>query len=265
MSSCGIHLLLGPDRPRKLQRIHEFERALAVTAFDRHHVDGAGVTGAELLALCRQLPAASSRRLIVVDEAHKLDRAVIEALRGYAEVIAATACVALMTETELTSRHALAALLTDTRIATEQFPGRGGPAARPFALTEALGRLDAAAALGAVREQVAAGKEPLEIFGLVAWQLQRWVWVRRLLDAGMGLERIVSVTNLKLWQVERLSQEVARWPLGLLQMLLERCWRLEADAKSGRHVPELALEEIILRVCAPEMALVAEWQSGRAT
>ena len=252
MPQTGIHLLLGPDRPRKLQRVHELERALAISAFDRHHLDGAAVTGAELLALCRQLPAASSRRLIVVDDAHRLERAAIEALRGYADVIAATACVVLLAETDLTQRHALSALLTDTRITAKEFAGRGGPTAKPFALTEALGRRDAAAALGAVRDQVVAGKEPLEIFGLVAWQLQRWVLVRRLLDAGMALERIVSVTTLKPWQVERLSQEVARRPLEQLQGLLERCWRLEADAKSGRHVAELAVEELVAAVCHAE-------------
>ncbi len=252
MPQTGIHLLLGPDRPRKLQRIHDLERALAVTPFDRHHLDAGAVTGAELLALCRQLPAASSRRLIVVDDAHRLDRAAVEALKGYADVIASTACVVLVTETGLTQRHASAALLADKRIAVEEFSERAAAAAKPFALTEALGRRDAAGALGAVRDQIASGKEPLEIFGLVAWQLQRWVVVRRLLDAGMALERIVRVTGLKPWQVERLSQEVARRPLEALQALLERCWRLEAAAKSGRHVPELAVEELVAAVCHAE-------------
>ena len=138
-------------------------------------------------------------------------------------------------------------------MATEEFPARSAPAAKPFALTEALGRRDAGTALSAMRDQLVGGKEPLELLGLVAWQLQRWVVVRRLLDAGVAAERVGELTGLKPWQVERIRSEVARRPLETLDDLLERCWRLDVDAKSGRAIPELALEQLVLEVCAPEI------------
>ena len=252
--SPGVHLFLGPDRARKLQRIHEWERALGVAPLDRHHLDGASVGAAPLLALCRQQPAASPLRLIAVDEAHRLDGAAVDALLEHADVIAKSACVVLLVEAELTQRHALTRSLSrGGGLATEEFPARSSPAAKPFALTEALGRRDAATALSAVRDQLMSGKEPLELLGLVAWQLQRWVVVRRLLDAGVPAERVGQLTGLKPWQVERIRSEVARRPLETLDDLLERCWRLDVDAKSGRAIPELALEQLVLEVCAPEI------------
>ena len=94
-----------------------------------------------------------------------------------------------------------------------------------------------------------AGKEPLELLGLVAWQLNRWVLVKRLGGLGYGTERIATVTGFKPWQVERAQAEVARRSLDALQRMLERCWQLDVDAKSGRTVPELAVEQLVLELC----------------
>ena len=248
---AGVHLFLGPDRVRKLQRLHELERTLGVHPLDRHHVDGAAVGAAPLLSLCRQQPAASPLRLIVVDEAHRLDAAAVDALLRHAETIAKSACVVLLVEAELGVRHALTRVLAQGgTLSAEEFPARSSPAAKPFALTEALGRRDAGTALAAARDQLMGGKEPLELLGLVAWQLQRWVVVRRLVDAGLPAERIAVVTGMKPWQVERVCSEISRRPLASLQDLLERCWKLDVDAKRGRTIPELALEQVVLEVCA---------------
>ena len=243
----GLYLFLGSDRPRKLQRIQELERSLGVGPLDRHQLDGAAVTNTHLLALCRQQPAASPVRLIVIDQAHHLDRTCIEALRQHAGVIQPNACLILLVEVELSVRHALTQV--QDSYAIERFPGRDAPAAKPFALTDALGNRDAAGALAAVHDQLIAGKEPLELLGLVAWQLNRWVMVRRLLDAGYSAERIASVAGLKPWQAQRLQSEIARRPLASLQGLLTRCWQLDVDAKSGRHLPDLAVEQLVMEVC----------------
>ena len=247
MAPGGCVLFLGPDRPRKLVRIHELERALGIQPFDRHQLDAAATSAKPLAALCRQQPAASPVRLIVIDEAQRLDRACVEALLAHAGVIAKTACVILLVEGELSLRHALAKAGDAMR--TERFPGRGLPAAKPFALTDALGTRDVTGALAAVREQLLAGKEPLELLGLIAWQAHRWVTVKRLGRAGYSAERMVSVTGLHPWQVQRLVSEVADRPLGSLQQTLARCWRLDVDAKRGRLIPELALEQLVIETC----------------
>ena len=131
---------------------------------------------------------------------------------------------------------------------TERFPGRSAAPTKPFALTEALGRQDTAGALIAMREQLAAGKEPLELMGLVAWQLHRWMTVKRLGNAGYSAERMVAVTGMHSWQMQRLQSEVARRSLASLQQRLSRCWQLDLDAKRGRTIPELAIEQLVIEV-----------------
>jgi len=251
----GLYLFLGPDRARKLGRIQSLEQALRVEALDRHHLAGGAVSSADLVALCRQRPAASPVRLIVVDEAQRLDGACIEALRHHAAAIAETACVVLLVDEELSVRHPLAPFQRDAErtrgvaLTTERFPGRDAPAVTPFALVDALGSRDVAGALGAVRDQVVNGKDPVELFGLVGWQLQRWVLVRRLLDAGYAAAQIAAVTGLKPWQVERVQSEVAGRSLALLHRLLARCWQLDVQVKRGLAIPGLAVEHLVMEVC----------------
>ena len=261
----GLYVFLGPDRPRKLERIQSLERALRVTPLDRHHIDGTTGSSGDLVALCRQRPAASPARLIVVDEAQRLDRDCVEALLHHAAVIAETACVVLLVEDELSVRHPLAPYQkggtglapfqreagapAEAEVRTERFPGREVPAVKPFALVDALGSRDAAGALVAVRDQLFSGKEPLELLGLVGWQLHRWVLVRRLLDAGYPAERVVAVTALKPWQVERVRSEIANRSLASLQRLLARCWQLDVQAKRGLAIPGLAVEQLVMEIC----------------
>ena len=252
-----VLLFLGSDRPPKLQRLGELERALRIDPLDRHRLDGSTLTAAALLAACRQRPAASPVRLIVIDQAHRLDAAAVDALLAHAAVIVQSACVVLLVEAELGARHALAKALPGRGSATgapealaiERFPGRGGSSAKPFALTDALASRDAAEALAALREQLVAGKDPLELLGLIAWQVNRWVTVKRLSKAGYSAERMVTAMGLHPWQVQRVCAEVADRSLGSLRQALERCWRLDADAKRGRNLPELAVEQLLVELC----------------
>jgi DNA polymerase III delta subunit len=249
LTSGGLHLFLGPDRVRKLQRLRELERALGIHPLDRHRLEAGALAPGALVALCRQQPAASRARLVVVDEAHRLDAAGAEGLLAHAAAVEAAACVVLLVEAELSVRHPLSRWLRHARVRVERFSGGAPSAPKPFALTDALGGRDAARALAAAREQLAEGKEPLELLGLIAWQLNRWVTVKRLAAEGYSAERTVSATGLHPWQVQRLQAEVSRRPLASLDRLLSRCWQLDLDAKRGRHVPELALEQLIMEVC----------------
>lgn len=252
MLHTGLHLFIGPDRAKKLQRIQEFERALGVDVLDRHTVDAATMTSAELVALCRQRPAASSARLIVVDRAQRVSADGVSALVQHASVIAQTACVVLLVEEELGGRHPLSSHLRGAGLRAEHFPLRESTTVKPFALVDALGDRDVPGALLAVHEQLVHGKEPLELLGLVAWQLQRWVIVRRLLDAGHGTAHIAEVAGLRPWQAQRIESEVRGRTLASLQALLGACWQLDTDAKRSAVIPQLAVEQLVLEICQAE-------------
>jgi DNA polymerase III delta subunit len=245
----GVFVWTGPERPRKLERLRALERSLGIELLDRHRCEAGVMTATELVALCRQRPALSPLRLIVVEQAQRLERAGVEALREQAEVIASVACVILLVETELSVRHPLAQAKGSGPFTIEDFPGRMAQAARPFAFSDALGRRDAAGALAAAHEQLLEGKDPLELLGLVAWQLNRWVTLRRLLTAGCSADRIGTVTGWRGWQVQRLQAEVENRSLADLRHLLQRCWQLDVDAKSGRALPRLAMEQLVAEVC----------------
>ena len=256
MPTTGLHLFLGPDRARKLTRIQEFERTLRVGPMDRHDVEGSAVRPAELVALCRQRPAESAARLIIVDRAQRLSADTVRALWHHAEAIAQTACVVLLAEEDVSSRHPLAPSQHPEHapMTVEQFPARDVATVKPFALIDALGRCDVAAALSAVHDQLMNGKEPLELLGLVAWQLQRWVTVRRLMDAGHTTAHIADVAGLRPWQAQRLQTEVEARPLEVLDALLQRCWQLDSDAKRSAVMPRLAVEQLVLEICQAELS-----------
>lgn len=249
MEPRGLFLFLGPDRPRKLQRIQELARALKIGPLDRHDLDGAVIPAADLLALCRQQPAASTARLIVLDHANRLDAEAVSALVHHAGTIAQTACVVLLVERELGVRHPLSRAVHEGLIQLTRFVGRDAPAARPFALVDALGSRDVAGCLQALREQLMLGKDVTEVIGLVTWQVQRWTLVRRLLDAGYPAQRIAEVAGLHAWQVERGRAEVSGRSADSLHHSLERCWQLDADVKRGRTLPWLALEQLLIELC----------------
>ena len=253
MPHGGMFLFLGADRPRKLQRIRELERSLGVEPLDAHRLEGRGLEPSALIALCRQRPALSRARLVIVDDAQRLDAVCIDALQAHATAIAATTCLVLLVDQDLSVRHPLAK--PPPAIHIERFPGREAPAAAPFALTDALGRRDAVGALAAARDQLVGGKEPVELLALIGWQVSRWTLVRRLLDAGYGTERIASALALRPWQAQRLESEVAPCSLERLQDALRRCWELDGAAKSGKAVPVLAVEQLVLELCSSTAAV----------
>lgn len=248
MTHGSLSLLLGPDRTAKLRHVQELVVRHNVDPLDQHRVDGASITAPELVSLCRQGAAASARRLIVVDDAQRLTATAVGALLEHAGAIRRAAHLILLVEAELTARHPLAKLQPEATV--ERFAGRDGPPVKPFALTDALGRREAGAALTAAHEQFMAGREPFEVLSLISWQVQRWVAVKRLAGAGQGALAISGFLNLKPWQVERLSAETARWTLPALEGQLRRVWRCEADVKTGRAVPQPAVEALIVELCA---------------
>jgi len=325
---AGFRLFLGPDRARKLERLNTIIQSIPVHLFDRHHLDSTACSPTALRMFLREYPAASPLRLLVIDEAQRLDDACIAILIEQAPQCPATTCLILLIEETLPERHPLTPLKTCATIETFEWladsevrrwigrylaasqkqiaqeavqelrqrygadltalqaildqliswvgerPGITGEDLRAFlprqdlggamrfsegqprqpknafVLVNAIARRDVGAALQAVHEQFAEGKDALELLGLVIWQLQRWLTVRSLIDAGVSPERIESITGIRVWQVERLVREVTgRSPQGL-RRALQQCWELDVAVKSGRTPrPKEALEGLLIALC----------------
>jgi DNA polymerase III delta subunit len=145
-----------------------------------------------------------------------------------------------------------------TGFTVEEFPEREAASAKPFAFVEAIGRRDVAGALAAAQEQLRGGREPLELVGLIGWQLQRWVLVRRLLDAAARPEAIAAASGLRDWQLERVKAELRGRTTASVQRALRRCWQLDADAKRGKVPPLTALELLVMELCLEPAGLQAE-------
>ncbi len=247
----GLFLFIGPDRARKLERIEAIATARQVHLLDQHRLNAADVSASSLLALIRAYPALSPVRLVIVDDAQRLDAACVKGVAGYADAVSHTACLILLVDGEVTPTHPLATLTPHATI--EQFASPL-PQVTPesFALVNAIARRDLGAALGAMQDQLASGKEVLELLGRVIWQLQRWLLVEHLLEAGTALGRIADLTGIRPGQLERIRVELAGRSLASLRRALQACWQLDVSAKRGQ-VPLLrvALEQVVVELCLP--------------
>jgi DNA polymerase III delta subunit len=134
----------------------------------------------------------------------------------------------------------------------ERFGGAVSSAPDHFAWLNAIARRDAASALRMLQEQMAGGKDALELLGLIIWQLQRWLTLAHCRSAGTSQQDIETITGWKPWQIERVSEELKGWSTASLQRALEGCFRLDVQAKSGR-LPTLttALEQLVVSLCLP--------------
>ena len=243
----GVYLWTGPDRTAKMDRLHRIEQETGIHALDRHRVPAGSLTGAQLLALCRQSPSVSEVRMIIVEDAQKLDAEAVEGLLHYAPIIATAACVFLLADSPLPVKHPLS--VAASRLQTEDFPDKAAVEAKPFALLDALGQRNLTLALSAVRDQLASGREPVEVVGMLAWQLQRWIAVRRLLDQKMSLERVGEILGISAWQLKRIQAELGNRSLEELVALGESCFELDKELKSSRTIPLPAIERLLMRIC----------------
>ena len=270
----GLLIWLGSDRAQKRRRLDALRATHRIDMLDVHTCEAGPLTPAQLLSLLRQQPAASPARLVVVDDAQRLKAACVQALlehgaprnRGaisgtesrecsafHGAAAWATTWLVLWVDGALEARHPLQALMPQAAVergeAADQEPRGAGRAAGGFAVVDAIAQRHTAAALRALHEQLAQGKDPLELIGLVAWQVQRWLTVKELLAAGASGERVSAVAGLQSWQLDRVQEQVRGRSVEELRGQLEACWQVDAEAKRGRTLPRPALEQLVISVC----------------
>lgn len=266
----SVLILSGSDRLRKLERVRELAHRLAVGPLDWHTLDAAACAPGPLNALIRERPLAGAMKLIVIDDAHRLDRACIAMLDALRASFPETTSVFLLIETLLDERHPLAALAAQGAVEhyraapQEAVSSRGG-----FALLNAIARRNAPAALQELDTQLAEGREGLEILGSLVWQLSRWVTVAQWRTAGVASEEVAASMKLQAWQLDRTIGELRGRTVGELRAGLERCWELDVAAKSGRVASlRMALEQLVLTLCQPAPSVsrggTGPWRDARS-
>jgi DNA polymerase III delta subunit len=236
MPAPRLYVLCGTDRARKLSRAQELVRALAVELIDQHRVSGVSLRIDELAGLLREPPLMSASRLIVMTEAQALDEACTAHLLEDLRTSASSAHLVLFVDEELERASPWQAL--GPQAVVERFASPA-PAFSGFEVVNAIARRDAVAALTGLRDQLADGKELLEVVGLLGWQLQRWLLVKRGGDA-----------SLQPWQLERLRGEVASRSVESLQRSVRRVWEVDVAAKQGRlPSPRAAVDALVVELC----------------
>ncbi len=243
----GIFLYSGANRQAKLDQIQSIADTYQIDDLDKHRMDIGAMDATSFMSLCRSEPAASVMRLIVVDQADKLTKTWGEILIANVDSIAKNACVILLAEKALKAGNPLKAL--KTKLKKETFESTDDTAQKPFALIEALSKQDTAKGLYILHKQLQEGKEPFEMIGLIAWQLQRWMHTRRLLDEGYSGDRLAKALGMSAWQVKKAQEEVRWRSQDQLRGLLEKTWDCDTAMKTGRAQPLPAIEQLLFELC----------------
>lgn len=244
------YLLCGPDRSSKLERVSRLAQDLGLGPLDVHRVSADEIPTPDLLSLIRQHPMQGPLRLIVIDEANRLDEACLQALAERWGEFQQTACVVLLMDVDAEREETPSWKALRSGAVVERFGGTAAGAPDHFAWLNAIAQRNAASALRMLHGQLSVGKEPLELLGLLVWQLQRWLTLAHLLAAGASRQEMETVTGWKPWQIQRVGEELKGQSAASLQRALEACWQLDVQAKSGR-LPALttALEQLVVRLC----------------
>ena len=92
--------------------------------------------------------------------------------------------------------------------------------------------------------------------------MHRWLSGQRGLEAGWSGERLAELAGIKSWQLARTVEEAARWPVEQLSQLLQECWNVDVGIKTGKLVPRVALEALLVQMCVPSRSARDAAQSG---
>lgn len=243
----GFYWFYGPNRSAKIERIESLRASVPVAPLDYHRLEAGEISGAEFANLARSNPSSSPLRLIVVDRADKISADWAEHLTAQKDAVLANCCMIFLAEKALKTTHPLKFL--KKQLQKESFELAEDPASKPFALVEAIGRRDASRSLYVLHQQLQQGKEPFELIGLIAWQLQRWMHLRRLLDTGYSGQRLAKALGVSAWQAKKLQEEVRWRTQPQLSLLLEKTWDCDTAMKTGRAQPLIAMEQLLFELC----------------
>lgn len=119
------------------------------------------------------------------------------------------------------------------------------PEDRIFDMVDSIGRGDKSRALKLYRDMVLLGYGFYYINGMIARQYRLLFQIRALMDEGASEDTIKSKTGLADFAVRKMIKQAEKYQLKDLKSQLEKCLKMDVDAKTGKLDERIALEKFI--------------------
>ena len=114
-----------------------------------------------------------------------------------------------------------------------------------FPLVDAVAEGRPAAALKLLRQMFNQGQSGLYVLAMLQRQYRHLALAREMLDSGATSARIEERLNLRGFALDKLLEQVSRYPLSRLRATYRRLLEADASIKRGVHSEELALELLV--------------------
>ncbi len=108
-----------------------------------------------------------------------------------------------------------------------------------------------AAAWRILRRQLEAGEEPVKILGALASLYRRMLLAKELMARGAPSSEVARAAGLPLWAAGKFNEQVRRIPREEIIAGLQQIARADEALKSSIGPPDVQLELLIYRLCAP--------------
>lgn len=121
-----------------------------------------------------------------------------------------------------------------------------------FELVDAISTGNIIHALKILRQLLIEGEEPLKILAMVTrqirllWKAKAWLNEQR----GMSAQQLAGKIGVSPRSAEALQQQVQRFSQQKLKFALKRLGSVDRALKSSANAPEIALEDLLLDLCA---------------
>lgn len=99
-----------------------------------------------------------------------------------------------------------------------------------------------------LHRQVQWGDSPLYILSMVGYQLRNMLAVKDLLDKGRTQPAVIKETGLHPYVAQKTINQVGRFSLADLKKIYQGLLRVDVDLKTGKLVPEIALDISMSRI-----------------
>lgn len=124
------------------------------------------------------------------------------------------------------------------------------PEAGIFDMVDALGKRQGQAALSLLRRLLEEGQEPLGIYGMIIRQYRLLIQMKEQLDKGQTSQSAARTIGMHPYVAGKISEQARHYSMETLERIYRQLMEIDLDIKTGKMVPELALERLVAALAA---------------